>query len=233
MTSRASLHAIALVISTALLAEANATCRIGAALDGKSYRLCEYRNEVLVEELPGNRAAYDTGINVLVSHSRDLRVRSEHQAIPFTSYIGTVGTVDLPQANGVVGFTLGAKLAEHWRAEVSVYPLAFRNGGGGFSPSSPAYNKIAASAFLGYTLANLGSTSFYVGSEFAIAQVRSHNHMNFIGYPNRKSALFGIAVGISQEITRNISLDISYRSYLSFEGGQSPQALRFALNYSL
>ncbi len=229
MTIQNVIYATALALSSALPAAANASCKVGAAMDGKSYRLCEFKNEVIVEEISETAKNYDASINALISQKRELDKQPFHPSIP-SAYFGVTGSFGANRAIGSAGLTLGTSMMGGWRGEISIYPQSFWSRGKAALSTRETYHRMPASAFLGYTFATLGSTAFYAGTELAIAQSSLNIKSISTGQRHRADALIGIVLGINHVLYRNISVDMSYRSYIGAIENTFYQKVRLSMN---
>ncbi len=232
MTIKDTIFATALAVATALPAAAEGRCKIGSATDGKSYRLCEYKNEVIVEEILGSTSNYDESINAIIKHKREADAPSHYSSVA-SVYFGANGSIGGPRTTEVAGLTLGATMAGGWRGEISVYPQSLWSRGRAALSTREAHRRIPASAFLGYTLANLGSTAVYAGTEVAISHSSISTRPLSTGMQHRTEAIIGFVIGMNHTLNKNVSVDVSYRNYIGTQGNTFFQKVRLSMNFAI
>lgn len=207
----ASLLAVGLTATAATSLAARETCRLGAATDGRTYRLCESRDEVRLERAFGLPAPFDPFIDMLV---RAETVSVARESTSPVSYLGIGGVMGLtPRFEPSFDVSFGARFSPALRADVSL-TLGHR----GSDRFADLFSSAARTAVL--PLLARASLDVYSAGNFSIFVTAgggvSHVEVTLgSGAMRQKTSrlVFTTAAGagLSYRISPNVYLDLEWR----------------------
>lgn len=209
------------LLGGAAAAEEPAGCRLGTADDGRTYLLCETRDEVTLERAFGLPAAYDPTIATLVAHEsrgREPQPDWVHRLYLGFGVAGRAGD-DMNDGVAAVSFGLGLRLTDALRADVTADLAPGRlqvEGGETFAAGRPkSWSLQSALAMATWELPTIGRLTPHLQAGAGVARVETVSWGALPGAATVREtttgAALGLGAGVSAVIAEGLHLDLGYR----------------------